>query len=199
MSIDRSSKLSSVQSVKVSRYTPQTPINFAVDPLNTIKPFTLGETMDSQHELYKNSGVQAIIQKLRYGSKLSNTELEELRETDPDMYKKAVKAEQEREDFERVLNSCKSQEAVDNACNSMRERLENEEKHIKQAYLSEKEKEDKLELLSLRKAAIENVITKFRNSNRFKSLPASESMAIKQSKEASYSSKQTPHSFDLKV
>lgn len=68
---------------------------------------SIAAEVDRFREEYKHSG---IVNKMTLGHKLSDSELEYLRQKHPDLHAKAVRIKQEREAYEKEMKRCKTKE-----------------------------------------------------------------------------------------
>lgn len=181
MANNYSSKVSRVEGVSSNRrYTANTTQSFEVNALNAITPIYTQTTMDPSEEGSKYQySVDNLIQKLIYGSELTQQEIAFLNETDYELYKMAVKVNQERNDYKNRLYGCHSKEAVDRLYKYVEDGFINESVQIDDAYINPTEKETKLRLLRMRKAAVDNITARYKRTDTYKKLPASDDEATK--------------------
>jgi hypothetical protein len=65
-------------------------------------------------EAKKTSALECISNKIKFGKRLTRDEMDFLKVHNPDLYARAVKIEQEREEFRRSLRNCKTKEEARN-------------------------------------------------------------------------------------
>ncbi|NCC86943.1 MAG: hypothetical protein EOM05_03620 [Clostridia bacterium] len=114
--------------------------------------------------------VELLHSKLKRGEELSSSELNFLKKTSPGLYEKAVEINRERKEYRQQLESCKTKQDVEKIKNLKMNRFAKEIKAINNAPLSQSEKEEKLEMVKMRQAAIENEHKQFIKTNHYKSL-----------------------------
>ena len=117
-----------------------------------------------------NTKVELLHSKLKRGEELSSSELNFLKQNSPGLYEKAVKINQERKEYKQQLESCKTKQDVEKMKNLKMNRFAKEIEAINRSPLSQSEKEEKLEMVKMRQAAIENEHKQFVKTNHYKSL-----------------------------
>ena len=117
-----------------------------------------------------NTKVELLHSKLKRGEELSSSELNFLKQNSPGLYEKAVKINQERKEYKQQLESCKTKQDVEKMKNLKMNRFAKEIEAINRSPLSQSEKEEKLEMVKMRQAAIENEHKQFIKTNRYKAL-----------------------------
>lgn len=117
-----------------------------------------------------NTKVELLHSKLKRGEELSSSELNFLKQNSPGLYEKAVKINQERKEYKQQLESCKTKQDVEKMKNLKMNRFAKEIEAINRSPLSQSEKEEKLEMVKMRQAAIENEHKQFIKTNSYKSL-----------------------------
>jgi|GEM_PF-2705025 len=137
-----------------------------------------------------NTKVELIRSKLKRGEELSSSELSFLKQNSPGLYDQAVKIAQERKEYKQQLQSCKTKQDVEKAKNLKMNRFAKEIEAINRAPISQSEKEEKLEIVKMRQAAIENEHQKFIKTSHYKALKETDddpekANAIKESAEES--------------
>lgn len=124
-------------------------------------------------EKIKNENISKIYKLMKHGGKLSPKEMEYLKKNAPWLYEKAVKIEKERELFKRELERCKTKEEADRVMSVKISLCHKEARFIESCPdLSEEEKEEKLEFIAMRIAAIQDEYTEFTKSKQYQNLPS---------------------------
>ncbi len=114
----------------------------------------------------KSTAVAGIFAKLMAGQELSPSELEYLKEADPELYEKAVKVANERKEYERKLKQCKSKDEVEKV---KLEKLSNLSSEMVPA--SAPNSYETNTFVTMRTNAVMDEHTKFVNSERYRKLP----------------------------
>lgn len=109
--------------------------------------------------------------KLQTGKKLSSEELDFLREKSPDLYKKAVEAEQARRDYERRLRNCKTKEDVQRLNASVNLEFVSQVKAIKGSNMSKSAKTAAMQTIQMKQAAMQDSHVTFVASADYAQLP----------------------------
>ncbi|MDR2554643.1 MAG: hypothetical protein LBC64_04370 [Fibromonadaceae bacterium] len=83
--------------------------------LEPVEPSGFSALLKQSNEAKKASALECISNKIKFGKRLTRDEMDFLKVHNPDLYARAVKIEQEREEHRRVLRSCKTKEEARNA------------------------------------------------------------------------------------
>jgi len=77
-------------------------------------PSVFSEFLKKNNEAKKAATMECITNKIKFGKRLTHDEMEFLKIHNPDLYARAVKIEQEREEYRNALRSCKTKEEARN-------------------------------------------------------------------------------------
>jgi len=110
----------------------------------------LSEFLKQHNEIKKTTTLENITNKMRFGRRLTRDEMEFLKIHNPEIYVKALKIEQEREEHRRELRRCKTKEEARNL-------------HVSRAFQSKMDSELKMALF--------DEFTEFVKSKEFDELP----------------------------
>lgn len=123
----------------------------------------------------EDNKLSAIDAKLRAGDELTDDELEYLKQKNPDLYQKAIEIKQERKEYKKELEQCKTKDEVEELQSRKMQQFMVEIKAIKKTpNISEEKKKELLEQISRRIMGIYKEYTKFVNSDEYKKLPKEE-------------------------
>lgn len=110
--------------------------------------------------------------KLRTGHELNDNELNFLRENSPQIYAKAMRIRQERRQYKSVLSLCRSKYDVDNMHLTKISGLSAEAIRIRNnTDISEEKKEEMLNEIECRTAALQDEYVKYTQTQKYKDLP----------------------------
>lgn len=127
---------------------------------------------DDLEKFQADNKLTAIDSKLKSGSELTEKELEYLREKNPELYKKAMAIKEERKQYKKSLQSAKSKEEVERIKSNKMQAFLTEANSVKNnPNISSEKKEDFLEQLNRRMAAISKEHAKFKASKEYQKLP----------------------------
>lgn len=115
--------------------------------------------------------ISSITLKLKSGQRLSGSEIEFLKENSPELYKKAVQIAEEREQYRKKLENCRTKEDVLKVNAEKLQQFANEAEAISDSSLSKGEKAAELEFILMRQAAIADETSSFMRSLAYQSLP----------------------------
>lgn len=131
----------------------------------------------------KNNMISAIDGKLKAGKKLSSQELDYLRQNAPDLYKKAVEVQREREQYKRDLRRCKTKEDVQRLnANRMQRFMSETHTIVQNSTISKSQKCALLDQVFRRLMAIADEHHTFVKSREYAELP--EEKELEEEKEA---------------
>lgn len=127
---------------------------------------------DDLEKFQADNKLTAIDSKLKSGSELTEKELEYLREKNPELYKKAMAIKEERKQYKKSLQNAKSKEEVERIKSNKMQAFLTEANSVKNnPNISSEKKEDFLEQLNRRMAAISKEHAKFKASKEYQKLP----------------------------
>jgi hypothetical protein len=81
---------------------------------DSVAPNGFSEFLKQNNEKKKAAALECISNKIKFGKRLTRDEMEFLKIHNPDLYARAVKIENEREEHRRALRSCKTKEEARN-------------------------------------------------------------------------------------
>lgn len=123
-------------------------------------------------EAIESDNLKRIQTMMKFGIKLSDKEMEYLKENAPWLYDKAKRIEKEREEFKRELEQCKTKKEVERVWSTKISLCLQEARAVESCPgLSEEEKEDKLEFIGMRMAAIDQEHSEFIKTPQYHMLP----------------------------
>jgi len=124
-------------------------------------------------EMEKSNKISSIDAKLKAGKRLSASEMDFLRKNVPELYKKAVQIEKEREEYRRALENCRTKEDVARLNMSRMQQFLTEAKAISSnPNIPEAKKQELLEFIAMRVMATMSEHTEFINSPEYQALPS---------------------------
>lgn len=120
----------------------------------------------------KSNTLQSMMGKVKAGLRLSNSEIEYLRENHPDVYRQVLEIETERAEYRREAEQCKTKEDVRKLNQRKMTQFQAEAKSISSnPNISQGQKTELLEKIQMRIANIQNEHTDFTNTPEYKALP----------------------------
>lgn len=126
------------------------------------------QTRDS----YKAQSLAVIDSKMKSGVLLSGAEMEYLRKNAPETYKKAVEIEREREAYKKSLKKCRSKEEVARLNTQKLNQFVAQARAVSSnPNIPNAKKQEALEFIQMRAAAIQNEYIAFRQTEQYKNLP----------------------------
>lgn len=139
---------------------------------------SLIERMQEQIEQTEKSNTRTSIDtKLRMGKDLSNDEMEWLRKNAPDLYEEAVKIREEKKEYKRRLQRCKTKEDVSRLNAEMNQRFLAEAKAIKNnPNIPQEQKRAELDKIARRASSIQSVHMEFVASKEYQELPTEQEL-----------------------
>jgi len=81
---------------------------------DSVAPNGFSEFLKQNNETKKAAALECISNKIKFGKRLTRDEMEFLKIHNPDLYARAVKIENEREEHRRALRNCKTKEEARN-------------------------------------------------------------------------------------
>lgn len=127
---------------------------------------------DDLEKFQTDNKLTAIDSKLKSGSELTEKEIEYLREKNPELYKKAMAIKEERKQYKKSLQNAKSKEEVERIRSNKMQSFLTEATSVKNnPNISSEKKEEFMEQLNRRMAAISKEHAKFKASKEYQKLP----------------------------
>lgn len=127
---------------------------------------------DNLDKFQDDNKLSAIDSKLKSGNELTEKELEYLREKNPELYKKAMAIKEERKQYKKSLQNAKSKEEVERIKSNKMQAFLTEANSVKNnPNISSEKKEEFIEQLNRRMAAISKEHAKFKASKEYQKLP----------------------------
>ena len=124
-------------------------------------------------DIQKSNKISSIDTKLKTGQRLSSSEMSYLREHAPDLYEKAVKIEQEREQYKRELANCKTKEDVARLnANKMQQFLSEAKAIDSNPNIPKEKKLELLDFIAMRMMMTMHEYTEFIKSPEYQRLPS---------------------------
>lgn len=152
---------------------------------------------DDLEKFQTDNKLNAIDSKLKSGSELTEKELEYLREKNPELYKKAMAIKEERKQYKKSLQNAKSKEEVERIKSNKMQAFLTEANSVKNnPNISSEKKEELLEQLNRRMAAISKEHAKFKESKEYQKLPEEDKI---KNDSKNKSNKKNHKEFDLKA
>ncbi len=163
---DHSSKLLKQLEKKYKLDQPEEKDSEAAKKISQIEQF-----MEEMKQFDKTKAITQIQTKLKSGMSLTSEELDYLRINCPDLYNEAMKIEQEREQYKKELENCRSKEDVEKLNMRKTQEFATQAKSIIGSSLPRAKKLELLDYLNMRTASIQKVHMEFTNSSKYYSLP----------------------------
>lgn len=133
---------------------------------------------EQAEQMRKSNAVLTIDSKLQAGQKITDEELEYLRVNNPDLYKKAVEAAMEREQYKKALENCKTKEDVERLNANKMQNFLAETKVIRgNPNIPQGKKLDLLKQITRRMMGVQNEHAVFTGNPRYADLPREAELA----------------------
>jgi hypothetical protein len=116
--------------------------------------------------------IYSIVSKLKSGMKLSGSDMEYLKTHAPALYEEAVKIEKEREEYRRELEQCRTKEEVQRLNTQKMQQYLSEAKAISNSNIPAEKKQEMLDVICMRMAAIRNEHNEFIQTPEYQMLPS---------------------------
>lgn len=117
------------------------------------------------------SRMSSISEKLKWGQPLSGEEMEYLRVNSPELYQKAMLIKSEREQYRRALENCRSKEDVERLRARKMQEFSAQIGAVMRSGMDRGQKEEAIEFIQMRIAAIEDEHRTFLETPAYKRLP----------------------------